>query len=116
MNDFASGGSICQQVSLVRHRNEGRAIKNRDAPQSEGLATSLQIGAARCLRSAELDPEIGNFARKDRIGYHRYKAHITSGAWIAVEVFSRPGLSEGELLWGQVAGRNREIARIDART
>ena len=78
VNDFASGRGICEQISLIGHGNEGRAIKNRDAPQPEGLATSLQIGAARSLRSAELDPEIGNLARKNRIGDDCNKANIIS--------------------------------------
>ena len=78
VNDFASGGGICEQISLIGHGSEGGAIKNRDTPQPEGLASSLQIGAARSLRSAELDPEIGNLARKNRIGDDRNKANIIS--------------------------------------
>jgi hypothetical protein len=113
--DFASGRGICQQISRVRHGNESRAIKNRDTPQPEGLATSLQIGAARRLRSAELNPEIRNFARKNRIGYNCNEAYISSGTRIAVEVLSRPGLSERELFLGEIARRDRKIARVDAR-
>ena len=115
VNNFASGGRICQQVALVGHRNKGGAIKDRDAPQPEGLATSLQIGTARRLRPAKLNPKVGDLTRENRIGYYRNKAHVSSGVWIAVEVLSRPSLSERELLLGQVTRRNREIARIDAR-
>ncbi len=115
MNDFAPSGSICQQVSLVRHRNEGRAIKNRYAPQSEGLATSLQIGAARRLRSAQLDPEVGHFARENGVSDDCDKAHLSGSIWMPVEVLSRSGLSERELLWGQIARSNGKVARIHAR-
>ena len=114
VNDFASGGSICEQIPLTRHRNEGGAIKNRDTPQQEGLTFSLQIGATRSLRSAELDPEIGNLARRNRIRDDRNKANITS-IRMAGEILSRSPLRERELLLAQVAPRYRKIARIDAR-
>ena len=105
VNDFASGGSICQQISLIRHGSEGGAIKNRDAPQLEGLTISLQIGAARSLRSAELDPEIGNFARENRIGDDCDKANMSRSIRMAVEILSRSALRERELLLAQVALR-----------
>jgi hypothetical protein len=115
MDDFASGRSICQQVSLVSHGNEGGAVKDGDAPQLEGLTSSLQICAAGGLRSAELDPEIGHFARRNGVGYDRYKANVIGSTWIPVEVLSRSGLSERELLLAQVAARNGKVAWIDAR-
>jgi hypothetical protein len=114
VNDFASGGGICEQIPLTGHGSEGGAIKNRDTPQQEGLTFSLQIGATRSLRSAELDPEIGNLARRNRIRDDRNKANITRSIRMAGEILSRPPLRERELLLAQVAPRYRKVARIDA--
>ena len=93
----------------------GDAIEDRDTPQPEGLTLSLQVGATRSLRSAELDPEIGNLARKNRIRDDRNKANITRSIRMAGEILSRSPLRERELLLAQVAPRYRKIARIDAR-
>jgi hypothetical protein len=115
VNDFASSWGICEQIPLTGHGSEGRAIEDRDTPQPEGLTLSLQVGATRSLRSAELDPEIGNLARKNRIGDDRNKANITRSTRMAGEILSRSALCEHESLLAQVARRYRKIARIDAR-
>jgi hypothetical protein len=103
VNDFASGGGICEQIPLTGHGSEGGAIKNRDTPQQEGLTFPLQIGATRSLRSAELDPEIGNLARRNRIRDDRNKANITRSIRMAGEILSRSPLRDRELLLAQVA-------------
>jgi hypothetical protein len=115
VNGLATGRSICEQISLTGDRDESRAVQDRNTPQSEGLTSPLQIGATGSLRSAELDPKIGHFARENGVGYHCDQANVAGSIGISGEVLPRSGLSQREVLLGQVAARNGKVTWIHAR-
>jgi hypothetical protein len=57
----------------------------------------------------QFNPKILNFARKDRIGFHRKETHLSRGAWVVRKIVSCSLLNEFYFLGLGFARRDRII-------